>query len=100
MATRKRTVRKPTKQTAKTAHSTGRKPVGLAHDPKAFIQQIIDDVIFQDASLEEADKRIAEYFEERTEREREQMGRVMIPLVSRLASASPSIASMVTSRAR
>ena len=70
----------------------------LDHDPRDFLRAIIEEVIFCDGSLEEADKKVAAHFEGRGEREREQMGRQMLPLVSRLASAAPSLASMVSAR--
>ncbi len=104
MAMRKAT-KKATKKAAlrKTAvsreeHRTGRRSMKLDHDPREFLREVIDEVIFNDGSLEEADKKIAAHFEGRGEREREQMGRQMMPLVSRLASAAPSLASMVSAR--
>jgi len=98
--TKKATTKRATKKGAPTReqHRTGRKSMQLDFDPREFLREIIDEVIFNDGSLEEADKKIAVLFEGRGEREREQMGRQMMPLVSRLASAAPSLASMVSAR--
>ena len=104
MATRRKATKtKTTKKIASVSreqHRTGRQAMTLDHDPREFLREIIDQVIFSDGSLEEADKKIAAHFEGRGEREREQMGRQMLPLVSRLSSAAPSLASMVSARTR
>lgn len=107
MAMRKTASKKATKKpsprksasVSREEHRTGRRAMKLDHDPREFLREIIDEVIFNDGSLEEADKRIAAHFKDRGDREREQMGRQMMPLVSRLASAAPSLASMVSARA-
>ena len=108
MAARRTIVKKTTRKTAtrknaattREEHQTGRRGVELDHDPRQFLQEIIEEVIFRDGSLEEADKKIAAHFEGQGDREREQMGKQMLPLLSRLVSAAPSLSTMVSSRAQ
>jgi hypothetical protein len=103
-----RRVTKPKKATRKKVATTreghrtgtGRRQVTLDHDPRDFLREIIEEVIFRDGSLEDADLRVAEHFKDRGDREREQMGKQMLPLLSRLVSAAPSLSTMVSSRAQ
>lgn len=95
MATRKKAVKKaPTKRATKKA------PAKVEQSPEEFIRGVVEDVVFRDGSLEEADAKIAEFFEGRKDRERESLGRRLVPILSRLTSAAPSLSTMVSSRAQ
>ncbi len=110
-ATKKKVAKKATKKappkkappkmaSIRQTRGSGRGQLALDHDPRDFLRGIIDEVIFNDGSLEEADLKVAEHFKGRGDREREQMGKQMLPLLSRLVSAAPSLSTMVSSRAQ
>ena len=69
-------------------------------NPEEFIREIVNDVVFRDGSLEAADQRISDYFSNKSDRQREDAAKRLIPLLSRLVSAAPSLSTMVSARAQ